>query len=219
MIFQLVMIFIAASSLVSVQDSVVLYSIETPNLLLLQLENIQAINIDNQTQNMLFNELTRIEFLFIIDFTYSKSYIPLITDVSNLLKTVFLSPYSSEITEKYRCNIHLSVSDQVQSILSLIKLLSINKYIILSSASYYDLQIANELKVNDDSRVYNSIYYEENLNIVTAENIASKMIKAKGIKNIIIIDHFESLTIIESALKSKKMVTSGAIFIYPSKNI
>ena len=201
------------------QDTVVLYSSITPDIVLSQLGDTQTINICNQTQESLFNALAGLDFLFLIDFTYSKSYTPLISSVSDWLNTAFLSPYSSEISNKHKCSIHLSVTDQVQSILSLINLLSISKYIILSSASYYDLQIANELRITDESRVYHSISYQENADIFIAENIVSRMIKAKGIKSLIIIDHSESLNVIELALVNKKLVNAGAIFIYPSKNI
>ena len=207
------------SSLISIQDSVILYSFATPNLLLSQLSNIQLLNISNQTQESLINDLTDLDYLFLIDFTYSKSYTPLISDISRILDITFLSPYCSNTIENHKSSIHLCIFDQVQSIISLAKFLSINKYIILSSANYYDLQIANELKTNDESKVYESISYQEIINIYTAENIAARMIKARGIRNLIIIDHVESLNIIESALITKKLATSGAIFIYPSKNI
>ena len=54
---------------VTMQDTVVLYSSITPDIVLSQLGDTQTINICNQTQESLFNALAGLDFLFLIDFS------------------------------------------------------------------------------------------------------------------------------------------------------
>lgn len=164
----------------------------------------------------IYSNLISEEYLFIIDVTWDKSYLGLINSLSMSLGIVFLTTSSETAKFLLRLNLLNTEIEEAQCLLAFIIYLGVENYVLLSSSNQRNQTIADLLGRENRENVYTHITYSEKLTQSVAENIVGRMIKAKGVKALIILDNSDSLQTIENAIQAKKLVKSGTIVIYSS---
>ncbi|OMJ70464.1 hypothetical protein SteCoe_31560 [Stentor coeruleus] len=213
----LIQFFIAAG--VGVEEGIVFISNETPD----QVKKLYSdagllIDVSFKTFDEIYSTLEMQNHLFMVDVTWTKSYLGLLNSLSESFGMAYFTS-SVEITKfSSRFSLHNTEEDEAYSISSLLSYLGVENYVLLSSANQKDQKSSKFLSDITHRIIYSHITYPEELPLSVAEDIIGKMIKAKGIKALVIIDSTNSLTTIEQAMVSKKYIKSGTIVIYSSKS-
>ncbi|OMJ65141.1 hypothetical protein SteCoe_39112 [Stentor coeruleus] len=202
-----------------IEDGTIFISNKTPDQIIILFSNASSIiNISSMSIDEIFLSFKLQEFMFIVDVTWTKSYLDLINSLSEVFEVAYftLSPELTKFMTRYP--LHNTEKSEAQSLSSLISFLDVKKYVLLTSTIHIDLDVADFLIDITKERLHSHITYPEGIQQVTAENIIGKMIKSKGIKTLVIIDSTNALKIIEKAMESKKYITPGAIIIYSSRS-
>jgi hypothetical protein len=174
----------------------------------------RIINLSGSTLSDADEMVSSQNFLFLVDMTNSHSYISTITSLSQRHSSLYLSLESHESTFINRVEIHISPNSEFQALSSLLSTLKIDSYTILSSSSPKDSPLVDLFKSIKSSETF---FYSDNITEAAAESLTLKLLKTRGVKNLIIIDSSPSLITIEKALKSKNWLKSGVLLIYSSK--
>lgn len=208
---------------ISYNDSVLLYSDETPNSLLSELSEFQRrLNIASNNQEAIIKELEQIDFMLIIDATLQTTYYNLLDSIALYFQVSYFSLSSisdQNFYSKSRYNLHGSTSDQAEAILSVIKFLELNKIVLLSSSNSANIEMGNYIYNHYSKYISYYIKYEENLPQITADSISARIIKANGLRQIVILDYGTSLDNIESSIINKNLDSEGSIILMCSKSI
>ncbi|OMJ74699.1 hypothetical protein SteCoe_26308 [Stentor coeruleus] len=202
-----------------IEEGVIFISDETPSELKSQfLDSGLILDITDKSFEEIFSTLESQVFLFMVDVTCTRSYLGLLNSLSLALDMIYLT-LSYETTEfPYRFFIHNTENEEVECLSAFIKYLKVENYIILSSSNQLDQIISESLIRITQEHLYSHITYPEGLTQSVAENIVGRMIKAKGIKALIIIDSSDSLQTIEKAMQTKNYIKSGTIVIYSTRS-
>ncbi|OMJ81106.1 hypothetical protein SteCoe_18519 [Stentor coeruleus] len=202
---------------ISIEDGIILISTKTPYEMRSQFSNAGLIlDITLKSFDEIYTSLANEDYLFIVDVTWDKSYLGILNSLSMSLGIVYLTS-SSEMTKfPFRVPLLNMETEEAQSLLAFIKYLKIENFVILSSSIQRDQTVSDLLTRETLKNSYSHITYSDELTQSVAENIIGSMIKAKGIKNVVIIDSSDSLQIIEKAIQSKKYIKLGTIVIYSS---
>ncbi|OMJ70463.1 hypothetical protein SteCoe_31559 [Stentor coeruleus] len=202
-----------------IEDGAIFISNKTPNQIKTLFSNASSIiDVSSVSVNEIFSSFELHACIFIVDVTWTKSYLGLINSLSETFEVAYftLSTESTKFMARYP--LHNTKKCEAQSLSSLITFLAVEEYVLLSSTVHEDLSVADYLIDIMQEKIHSHITYPEGVQQVIADNIIGKMIKSKGIKALVIIDSTDALKTIEKAMESKKYITPGTIIIYSSRS-
>ena len=214
--------FLSVVSSFSINETLVLSSPLTPLSLLQQLSNYpNKLSVNLQSQTGLLSLIVQFEFLIIIDITLQHNFYPVLDSIAIQTNTFYfsISPLSPKSYSPWRINLHNSYFEEARAIGILINKLNLNEFALLSSNKYEDLLISDSINSNFLTSVYSFLKYDQNISQTFSDNLVGKMIKAKGIRNIILIDQSHSLAFIQTSIINKNLHKDGTILIMSSKSI
>ena len=206
----------------SINDTLVLFTPLTPLSLLQQLSDFpNKLNINSNYQKELINSISKFEFLIMVDLTLQSSLYPLLDSVAIQLNTFYLSisPLSPKNYSPWRINLHNSYLEEAKAIGILINKLTLNNLALLSSSKTDDLLISDLINSNFLTSVNSFLKYDQSISQPFSDNLVGRMIKAKGIRNIIVVDQSHSLNFIQTSFINKNLAKDGTILIMSSKSI
>ena len=209
-----VLLKIAIAACLSLKDSVIFLSCLTPRELIPYVQEYKVLNLTDLSLDAILIEMSHIDFLFLIDFTFSTRKLQMINLVSLHFEAAYISIFEHEESFTNRIEIHHTLEDEFKSMISLTKHLQIDSYTILSSSSQEDLKLSEQFKNEKNSQI---LYYSDIITKEAADSIVLKYLKSKGLRFLIIIDTSPSLEVIESSLVSKKWNKPGTALIYSSR--
>ena len=206
----------------SYNDTLVLSSPLTPELLLEELSNFpNKLLINSNSQKTLLESIILLDFVIMIDVTLQPSLYPLLDSIAIQLNTFYLSisPLSPKSYSPWRINLHNSYSEEANAISILIKKLNLIEFTLLSSSKAEDLEISDLINTKFLSKVYSFLKYDQKISKTFSDNLVRRMVKSTGIRNIIIIDQSQSLPFIQTSIISKNLAKDGTVLIMSSKSI
>ena len=214
--------FLSVVSSFSINETLVLSSPLTPLSLLQQLSNYpNKLSVNLQSQTGLLSLIVQFEFLIIIDITLQHNLYPVLDSIAIQTKTFYLSisPLSPKSYSPWRINLHNSYFEEARAIGILINKLNLNEFALLSSNKYEDLLISDSINSNFLTSVYSFLKYDQKISQPISDDLVGKMIKAKGIRNVIVVDQSHSLNFIQTSFINKNLAKDGTILIMSSKSI
>jgi hypothetical protein len=200
-------------------STVVLYSAETSQSLLNQLSGAPKYMLAGQDWSQVVSDLAQFDFLFLMDVTLSPDFFITLDSVAAFFSTVYLT-LTADSTGFYsplRYVLHATPAQEVAAIASFVEYLGWDRAVLMATNKYQDLEVADSVYTMLQKSVLSFIKYEESIVNDTAGRIVARMIKAKGIRQALLIDSGASATVFATALELKKMNTLGTSIVFSSR--
>ena len=221
-IMRLFFVFLSLVSGFSINETLVLFSPLTPLSLLQQLSEFKnKLSTSSDCKNCVSSFITQFEVLIIIDVTLQPNLYPVLDSIAIQTNTFYfsISPLSPKSYSPWRINLHKSYLEEASAIGILINKLNLNEFALLSSNKYEDLLISDSINSNFLTSVYSFLKYDQSISQPFSDSLVGRMIKAKGIRNIIVVDQSHSLNFIQTSFINKNLAKDGTILIMSSKSI
>ena len=210
MTFKRFVLVLTLVSSLSLKDSVILTSSFTPEPLKQLCNELAMIKIDNESLTSSTALLSKLDFLFLVDFTYSQSFSSILNSISEHFQVPYLSIFESTTKANNRIEIHSDIKSEAEGIQSLISALKLTSFTIITSSNIRDLDLASYLKSGTKNEFFT---YTNNISDEFANNFVLKILKSSGVNTVILIDSSESFSKFEQALVYKNWMKSGSIII------
>ena len=201
---------------------VLLTSINTPPSLLSQFpQTYPAVSIELQNFPEVVAELLRIDFNILIDITLQKSLYPVLDQIASYFNSVYLSisPPSDHSFSSWRVNVHNSYTSEASAVAILLEYLQWSQIALISSSTHENLLISAEIYDVFHDTIESYLKYSPIMTQATSDEFIGKMVKAKGIRHMVIVDQGDSLMKIQQSLTNKKLLKAGAGIVLSSKAI
>ena len=203
------------------KDSIlVCFSANTPQKLLdLFSDFTQNLNTSSET---VAHEVLIIETIYlIIDITKDSSLYPVLDQLSQQLNTFYISitPPSGQTTSSLRFHLHPGENQAVNAIFKLVKYLQWQEFSLFGSNQINDQLLAFGIRTKLNDGLKSFFVYEDSLTDVKSDEIVKKLIKTKGVKNLLVIDDGESLSSFQRALKLRKVPKFGVYLVFSNRGI
>ena len=196
------------------EDSIILTSSFTPEPIKELCYGLNSLKLNNEALSSATSLMSNLDFLFLVDFTYSQSFNAVVNSISEYFKVPYLSMFKSNSTFHNRVELHIDIETEANSILSLVSALKLTSFTIVTSPLVRDLELASYLKAVTKNEFF---AYSNNISNEFANNFVLKILKTSGVKTVILIDSSESFSKFEQALVKKNWMKSGSIVIYSSR--
>jgi hypothetical protein len=207
----------------SQSDSVLIYSDSTPTSLINELSEFRnKVYINSQNYNCVIKKLEDLDFIVIVDITLQTSYYTLLENIASSFRTPYFSLSSASDYEFYsdwRYNLHSSYINESKAILSMLSYLNLTKIVLMSSSDHKGIEISDYIYQNSSNIIHSYLKYEYNLTQSVSDSIAGKIIKAGGIRQILIIDYGDSLNKVEAGITGKRITTAGTIILMSARSV
>jgi Receptor family ligand binding region len=218
---------VIGSYALSIDDTVLVLSPSTPKGLSDELSDFsKRVTIVSKDFEAVLSSINAYDYKILIDATMQPNLYNLLDTVAFELNTIYLSlsPTSSNSYSVYRFNLHNLASEESNAISKLIGYLSWNNFILIGSSNQSNLNVGNSLykKFNGGSQTFSLqgyVKYEDSISQTVSDDIVKKMIKSKGINQILIVDSGNSFIKIQSSLQNLNLATVGYVMISSSMSI
>lgn len=207
---------------ISISNFLILSSDQTPDSLLLKVSTFpQSFKIVSESSVDLITSLSNFDFIMIIDITFTQSYFHLLDTISTYFGVSYLTltQSSTQTSSPFRYFLHSLYSDEAKGLGKIADYLEWSSFILMSSSQKKSLEISNYVNQNLQERVFSYLKYEENLSQELADNLIMKMIKAKGIRKLLVVDQDESFEKIQDSIHRKNLSKIGSTFVFSSRTI
>lgn len=176
---------------------------------------------ENTEFNRMIEDISEYDFSIIIDITLRPLHFNLLDSISNYFQTFYLTitRESSSVTSKWRINAHNTVEQDKYSISVLLQSLQFTRFILISSLNHESISLADELYSTFNKEIFSYLKYSEEIDDNYMENYAKKLIKAKGIRKMLITDFGPSLERLQNKIIAHHLNNVGSHFILGGKSI
>ncbi|OMJ86675.1 hypothetical protein SteCoe_11759 [Stentor coeruleus] len=217
-------LFIIAFPVLSTKNLQVLIaaSNKTPPNLLEELKHIgEIVHIDVFGKSDVFQSETMNDLSLILDATFDRSYIRLFDSYSteNHIPYISLSIPNAESWHPGRYTLTSPASEQLIKLYNLLETLNWDEFSLLYSSDPHDIEFCDLIKKKDKSKVNSFISYAKDITLEYADNLIKTMVKAKGIRKLLIIDSGSSLETIQTAIKNRNLIKKENYFIFITEDI
>ncbi|OMJ68141.1 hypothetical protein SteCoe_34492 [Stentor coeruleus] len=204
------------------RDVLVCADISTPFALKEKFKIFHQIYIFESIEfDQMIEDISEYDFYIIIDITLRPLHFTLLDNISNHFQTYYITITNdlSSVSSKWRINAHNTIEQDKYSISVLLDYLEFTHFIIISSLKYESISLANDLFSIFNNEVFSYLKYNEEIDEDYMENYVKKLIKAKGVRKMLIIDFGTSLEILENKIIDHNLNSIGSCFILKGKSI
>lgn len=209
------LLLLCAKSL-SVYESVIFYSSNTPEALLQQFNSfLYKFELFPDENNLAFSALKEIEFEFAVDLTLNSKFFSVLDSFAETFDCIYFTITRCEevFFSNWRYFLHSSENDEAQALAKLVEWLKIDEFSILSSNRHDNLVVSDALHELLPKKVFSFLKYDENISVSVSVDLIGRMIKAKGIKRLVIVDSGNSMENIQNSIIAKRINIAGSIVI------
>ncbi|OMJ65933.1 hypothetical protein SteCoe_37407 [Stentor coeruleus] len=168
-----------------------------------------------------FESLADDEFLLLVDISNDKSYINIFDTYSTEkhMPYITLSIMKSKSNFSGRYSFKSSLFDQFQKLSNLIKLLGWEEYSVLYSSNPQDIELSDLIKQQSKDNFFSFISYSEDITDNNADILIRTLVKAKGIRKLLIIDTSSAVATIQTAIKNRNLLKAENYFLFVTDDI
>lgn len=216
-LFRLVLILSVVLSL-SFQEIFVFYSEFTPEAVLSEFSEFknQMLIEKNNDALKIMKKADLSEFSLILDITFSQSYFPTFDSVCEILGLAYITLTAPDpVTFSYfRFHIGNSYNHESEAISSIISYLSVKNLAVLVSSDHWLIKTSEVLKNSLYSDEISVFIYDDSIDQNESDQLVQKMIKVKGLRNILILDNGNSILTIQASISKLKLNRKGSLLIF-----
>ena len=213
LLIMFIFVFVCAAFALDHSSFLVVYSNKTSKNLLNQFREIP-----NWHEIDSFKTVPEFKFLsLIIDLTSDSSYLPALDYLSESLNCVYLTTtrYAGYSSSNFRYQILLNPEKEAKILEELLKTLKISSFSIFCSSYPDSIQISTDITSLTDS-IISSYIIEESTSKANFINLSKRLIKGKGLTNVIILGYGDFIYKFQTALDDLKLGSKNINFIFNS---
>lgn len=195
-------------------------NIHTTPQMLLKFENFYTLNLSS------FLDFSQLEFYpipsLIIDYTFEGLNLFTIDLISDFFKVPYITLTKPDLRlhdSHNRIYAQSSISEDADTLTTVIKNLKWNSFTILTSNNYENLLINDIIKKAFFDSQIDSLIYDRSISEEMINTLIKKCIRATGVKNVLFLDSGESLKICIKILKQTKINKYGYYFVFGTCSI
>lgn len=213
---RLFFICVFSSLSVNILETLFITSPSTPKILLDEFsDTLFSVKIFWPNLSLVHEMLSIHDISLLVDLTLDNEYMSLIDQASENHQLAYITTSQSNSITNFpnRFYIHDKSEKTSEFITSVVEFLDFKELCILYSSNYRDVNLAIILESKLTRKIISSISFKENLDIENAEYLIRRIIKAKGIRKMLIIDSSNSLENIQKALQKSNLIKAGIYFL------